>query len=82
MREAFQKNPKLKGLIMRQNGLISWTKDDKECYELSLDITEKTADYSEAHDRGDDTFWGQKYSSLSNDKREALLTEILPNCED
>ncbi|MCA9836105.1 MAG: bifunctional rhamnulose-1-phosphate aldolase/short-chain dehydrogenase [Trueperaceae bacterium] len=78
MRDELKKNPKLKGLIMGQHGLINWADDDKECYELSLELIEKAARYIEDKDKGDTTFGGQKYKSLSEETRNALLVELLP----
>ncbi len=78
MREEVRKNPNLKGLIMGQHGLINWADDDKECYELSLALIEKAAQYIEAHDKGDKTFGGQKFESLGEDARNALLVDLLP----
>ncbi|MCA9988400.1 MAG: bifunctional rhamnulose-1-phosphate aldolase/short-chain dehydrogenase [Anaerolineales bacterium] len=71
-------NPKLKGLIMGQHGLINWADDDKACYELTLDLIEKAADYIAARDKGANTFGGAKYQSLSEAEREALLAALLP----
>ena len=65
MGQMAKENPRLKGLIMGQHGLINWADDDKACYELSLDLIEKAAAYVEAYDKGEMTFGGQKYQSLS-----------------
>lgn len=71
-------NPQLKGLIMGQHGLINWADDDKACYELTLTLIEKAAEYIAAHDKGANTFGGAKYQSLPEAKREALLLRLLP----
>ena len=71
-------NPKLKGLVMGQHGLINWANDDKECYKLTLTLIEKAAEYVAAHDKGPDTFGGAKYQSLPETEREALLIKLLP----
>ena len=78
MQGECERNPELQGLIMGQHGLINWADDDKACYELSLALIEKASAYIEAHDKGEDTFGGQKYESLPQAEREALLIEILP----
>ncbi|NDJ52236.1 MAG: bifunctional rhamnulose-1-phosphate aldolase/short-chain dehydrogenase [Chloroflexi bacterium] len=78
MEKEASENPHYKGLIMGQHGLINWADDDKECYELSLGLIEKAARYIEEHDKGEDTFGGQKYAALSNEERHATLMEILP----
>lgn len=78
MRDAAVNTPHLKGLIMGQHGLINWSDDDKECYELSLELIEKAARYIEENDKGEQTFGGQKYSPLAQDQLESTLIEVLP----
>jgi len=78
LQEECRKNPKLKGLVLGQHGLINWANDDKECYELTLSIIEKAAEYIEAHNKREKTFGGQKYQSLPDEKRFETLSEILP----
>ncbi|HMQ51828.1 MAG TPA: bifunctional rhamnulose-1-phosphate aldolase/short-chain dehydrogenase [Anaerolineae bacterium] len=78
MQAECRQNPSLKGLVMGQHGLINWADDDKTCYELTLTLIEKAAEYIAAHDKGEATFGGQRYQPLSEEKREAILVEILP----
>jgi len=70
--------PKAKGAVMGQHGLINWAEDDKECYELSLSLIERAAEYIASKDQGDKTFGGQKHSRISEADREELLFELLP----
>jgi len=78
MREELRKNPNLKGLIMGQHGLINWADDDKACYELTLSLIERAALYIEQHDKGENTFGGQKYESLDEKTRNEILIKLLP----
>ncbi len=78
MREKLEREPHLKGLVMGQHGLINWADDDKECYDLSLELTEKAAAYIEARDKGEATFGSQKYQPLSEENRKELLFKVLP----
>lgn len=78
MQREQEKNPKLKGLIMGQHGIINWADDDKQCYTLTLDLIEKAAAYIESKDKGEQTFGGQKYDTLDDDKRDDLLVQLLP----
>jgi rhamnulose-1-phosphate aldolase/alcohol dehydrogenase len=71
-------NPKLKGVILGQHGLINWADGNKECYDLTLALIEKAATYIEARDKGEKTFGGAKYSTLDEAKRHELLFELLP----
>lgn len=78
MGEMAQQNPRRKGLIMGQHGLINWANDDKTCYELTLSLIEKAARYVQQHDKGDRTFGGAKYQVLPEEERETLLVQLLP----
>ncbi len=78
MKDKLKQDPDLKGLVMGQHGLINWADDDKACYELTLSLIEKAAQYIEQHDKGEKTFGGQKYQSLNEEERNKLLTQLLP----
>ncbi|WP_143873136.1 bifunctional rhamnulose-1-phosphate aldolase/short-chain dehydrogenase [Catenovulum sediminis] len=70
--------PNAKGAILAGHGVINWANDNQACYALSLEIIEKAARYIEAHDKGEDTFGGQKYIRLDAENRNQVLAEILP----
>jgi rhamnulose-1-phosphate aldolase/alcohol dehydrogenase len=73
-----QQFPKAKGAILGQHGLINWANDDKECYELSLSLIERAAEFIASRDKGDKTFGGEKYSGVSDADREEILFALLP----
>jgi rhamnulose-1-phosphate aldolase/alcohol dehydrogenase len=70
--------PKLKGIILGQHGLINWADDGRECYELTLRLIERAAEYIEARDQGAKTFGGTKYETLPDAERDEALFEVLP----
>ncbi len=78
MQREVEANPELKGLVMSQHGMINWADDDKECYELTLSLIDKAAEYIESKDKGAQTFGGRKYQPLDTTARDALLVELLP----
>jgi len=78
MEEKVKQNPKLKGLIMGQHGLINWADDDKACYELTLALIEKAARFIDSFDKGEKTFGGQKFESPSEEMRQDTLIKLLP----
>jgi rhamnulose-1-phosphate aldolase/alcohol dehydrogenase len=78
MQRMCQENPKLKGMVMGQHGLINWADGDKECYELTLGIIEQAAAYIESKDKGEQTFGGSKYKPLPAAERDEVLFELLP----
>jgi rhamnulose-1-phosphate aldolase/alcohol dehydrogenase len=75
-------HPRAKGVILGQHGLINWANDDKECYELTLSLIEKAAEYIEARyaEKGGDAkaFGGQKYQTLDEARRHEVWAAILP----
>ncbi|HEX8311892.1 MAG TPA: bifunctional rhamnulose-1-phosphate aldolase/short-chain dehydrogenase [Chthoniobacteraceae bacterium] len=82
MQKICRENPHAKGIIMGQHGLINWANDEKECYELTLSLIEKAADYIQAkyQEKGGDAkaFGGQRYVSLDEAPRRAAFAKILP----
>jgi len=71
-------NPKAKGVIMGQHGLINWADDDEECYNLTLTLIEKAARYLAEHDKGAQTFGGAKFEALPETERREMLAQLLP----
>ena len=78
LQAVYAAHPTAKGVILGSHGLINWANDDKECYELTLDLIERAAKYIDSRDKGEQTFGGQKYAGLDEAKRHAILAEVLP----
>jgi rhamnulose-1-phosphate aldolase/alcohol dehydrogenase len=78
LERMFKENPKLKGIVMSQHGLINWANGNKECYDLTLRLIEQAAQYIEKRDKGAKTFGGEKYQTLPEAQRNQALYEILP----
>lgn len=76
--ETYERNPDIVGILLGQHGHTNWSSESKSCYETSLWVVETAARYIEQHDKGDKTFGGQKYQSLSDLDRTKLLREFLP----
>ncbi len=72
-----REHPNAKGAIMGQHGLINWANDDKECYELTLDLIRRAQEFLDARAEKAD-FGGAKVESLSEDERRRVLVELLP----
>ena len=58
--------------------MINWANDDKECYDLSIDLINKATAYLAGNDQGKKSYGGSKYSSIEKNKRRNTLSEILP----
>jgi rhamnulose-1-phosphate aldolase/alcohol dehydrogenase len=78
LQQICRDNPKAKGAIMGQHGLINWAHDDEECYRLTLTLIEKAARYLHEHDQGARTFGGAKFESLPETERRDTLAQLLP----
>lgn len=78
LQEICKRNPKAKGAIMGQHGVINWADDDKACYDLTISLIEKADAYIAKCDKGEKTFGGQKFEALPEDKRQEVFAEVLP----
>ncbi len=78
LQEEIEKNPGIKGIVLGGHGLINWADDDKECYELSIGLINKAAEYLAEHELGKESFGGEKYTSLEKEERRTVLAEVLP----
>jgi len=78
LEQLVRDHPRAKGVILGGHGLINWADDDRECYELTLDLIERAARYIAARDKGEATFGGQKYRALDEARRHAVFAAILP----
>ena len=78
LQEICRQHPNARGVILGGHGLINWADDDKECYELSLRLIDKAAQYIAAHDKGEQTFGGAKFQAIEETSRHQLLAQILP----
>lgn len=78
LQETIEENPGIKGIVLGGHGLINWANDDRECYELSLELINQAADYLAEYEKGEESYGGTKYQSLKKEERRAVLAEILP----
>src|SRR5678810_384558 len=76
--ELIKDNPNARGILLGHHGMSSWDNDDKTCYETALEIIDRAAQYIAAHDKGEQTFGGQKYRALPEAERRKLQAEIIP----
>lgn len=76
--EVYAAAPEIWGILLGQHGHTNWASESKSCYETSLWVIETAARYIEQKDKGEKTFGGQKYQSLSDAARTELLREFLP----
>lgn len=78
LQEVVEANPGIRGIVLGGHGLINWADDDKECYETSLELINKSADYLSGHELGEKSYGGTKYQSLEKEERRDVLADVLP----
>ncbi len=78
LRDLCRQHPQARGVILGQHGLINWADDDKECYELSLRLIERAAEFIERRDKGKGTFGGEAHRRYDATAREGALARLLP----
>ncbi len=78
LRDVCRQHPDAKGVLLGGHGVINWGSTSKGCYDATLSIIERAADYIEARDRGEQTFGGQRYAALAQAERDTVLAEVLP----
>lgn len=82
MQDIARARPDVKAIMMGQHGFISWADDDKACYDLTLSMIERAAEFIEEKYRakgGDATaFGGPACRALDVNERHATFAAILP----
>ena len=76
--QLIKENRQAKGILLGHHGMSSWNDDDRTCYETALEIIDRAARYIELHDKGEQTFGGQKFQPLPESDRKGFQAEILP----
>jgi len=70
-------NKGLKGIILAGHGVFTWGNTARECYDNTLDIIQKAADYIQQKQK-ENPFGGSLIKSMDSDKKENLLRVLLP----
>ncbi len=76
--EAYRKNPEAKGLILEKHGLITWARDARTSYSLTIEMVSRAENYlSRARTRL--SHWSpQVHRTLGVSQRKQWLVENLP----
>jgi rhamnulose-1-phosphate aldolase/alcohol dehydrogenase len=78
LRELCATHPRAKGAVLGKHGLINWADDSKACYDLTLALIDRAADFIKKKEKGTNTFGGQRYQTLSTAQQRHMLTQLLP----
>jgi rhamnulose-1-phosphate aldolase/alcohol dehydrogenase len=73
-----REHPRAKGVILGAHGLINWADDDRECYELTLDLIRRAHNFLESRRDGAPEFGGPLVTALPDEQRRSLLVDLLP----
>jgi len=76
--DAIRTHPRARGCVLGHHGMSAWANDDRACYETSLGLIDRAAQFIAARDRGDRTFGGQRHRALPEPERIRVLVELLP----
>ena len=71
-------HPNAKGVVLGGHGLINWADNDKECYELTLDLIRRAQEFLDSSRNGLPDFGGARTTALSEARRQEVLVELLP----
>jgi rhamnulose-1-phosphate aldolase/alcohol dehydrogenase len=82
MERIVGENRKARAIMMGQHGFISWSDDDRDCYESTLGFIERAAAFIEERYRakGGDraAFGGQRHAALQGEAATGVLAAVLP----
>ena len=78
LQRVCEEHPDAVGVLMGGHGLINWDDDDRECYQLSLELIDQAEQFFADRDLGDDAFGGARYDALDADRRRDVLADLLP----
>ena len=78
LQQVCEENPEARGVLLGGHGVINWADDDQECYEWTIEIIRRADAYIEQRDKGEQTFGGNRYGDLPEEKRQSILVELLP----
>jgi rhamnulose-1-phosphate aldolase/alcohol dehydrogenase len=76
--DMIRRHPRARGIVLGHHGMSAWHDDDKQCYETTLSVINRAAEAIAARDRGEKTFGGRKHGEIPEEKRHAVLAELLP----
>jgi len=78
LEEIASSNPDLKGIILAGHGLFTWGDTSRECYETTLAILQRAADWLAANNKAE-AFGGVKHpQSLDDGQRRHVAARLMP----
>lgn len=69
-------NPEL--VLMEKHGLVTWGETQEECYNKTIEIINRAAQYIEDKAKQKPLFGGEKLQAFSSEQRKQLVSSIMP----
>ncbi|WP_411349881.1 bifunctional aldolase/short-chain dehydrogenase [Paenibacillus sp. WLX2291] len=69
-------NPQL--VLMEKHGLVTWGETQEECYNTTIEIINRAAQYIEDKAKQKPLFGGEKLQAFSSEQRKHLVSSIMP----
>jgi len=71
-------NPQMRGAVLESHGLFTWADEARDCYQTTLDVINKAADWLEARTDRRPAFGGPKRPTLAATERRAVAARLMP----
>ena len=78
LRDYVAKHPGLRGVMLAGHGIICWGETAKACYDNTIDLIAKAADYLNAELVKGPAFGGERVSPLPAEARASVAAKLMP----
>ncbi len=76
--EAVAANPQAELVLMEKHGLVVWGETAKESYDRTIAVINEAESYISQKQSETKAFGGEKFSVLDKEKRNQLITKVMP----
>jgi rhamnulose-1-phosphate aldolase/alcohol dehydrogenase len=76
--EAVAANPQAELVLMEKHGLVVWGETAKESYDRTIAVINEAESYISQKQSETKAFGGEKFSVLDKEKRNKLITKVMP----
>ncbi len=76
VRRAYEANPDIQGVVLGSHGLMTWADTSKSCYEISLEMIQRAAEFLARHEGV--AFGGERVPARAAADRRAFATAFMP----
>ncbi|MDR9854452.1 bifunctional aldolase/short-chain dehydrogenase [Paenibacillus sp. VCA1] len=76
--EGVKNNPNAQLVLMEKHGLVTWGETSEACYNQTIAMIQKAERYINERIQEDQVFGGRQAETLPEEKRKAILAEVMP----